>query len=95
MYKIVTKKDLDESEQEEIKTTEVYIDENLETSHPDVIQRQFFDLLRLIHTALLEKEKKKLLEWIDPASPEFLTTYTYLVQKSQKLGIPPGKITIS
>lgn len=62
LYKIVTKKDLDESEQEEIKTTEVYIDENLETSHPDVIQRQFFDLLRLIHTALLEKEKKKLLE---------------------------------
>lgn len=95
LYKILAKKELDESEIEEIKTLEVYIDENFPDKHEDVIHRQFFDLLRLLHTALLDREREKMLSNIDPASPEFLQTYTYLVRKATALGVPPGRITIS
>lgn len=94
LYHIVTKKDLDEPENEELKTIEVYIDEHFQDQHTDVIKRHFFDLLRLLHTSLLEIEKNKLLEGVDKHSQEYLETYTYLVQKAKKLGIPPGKLTI-
>lgn len=46
LHRIVSKTDLDESDTEEIRTIEVYIDENFPEQHPDIVSRQFFDLLR-------------------------------------------------
>ena len=91
LYRIVSKTDLDESDIEELSTIEVYIDENYPDQHPDIVSRQFFDLLKQLHAELLEQEKNKMLEKISPDSAEYLQAYAYLVNKGRQLGIQPGK----
>lgn len=91
LYRIVSKTDLDESDTEELSTIEVYIDENYPDQHPDIVSRQFFDLLKQLHAELLEQEKNKMLEKISPDSAEYLQAYAYLVNKGRQLGIQPGK----
>ena len=93
LHSVITEWSIDDTDAEELKTLDVYIDEMFPDKHPDIIQRQFFDLLRGLHTALLEKEKNNLLSSIDSSSPEYLEAYTYLVRKAMQLGIPPGNIT--
>ena len=91
LYRIVSKTDLDESDTEELSTIEVYIDENYPDQHPDIVSRQFFDLLKQLHAELLEQEKNKMLEKISSDSAEYLQAYAYLVNKGRQLGIQPGK----
>lgn len=95
LARIVSKTDLDESDKEEIGVIEVYIDETFPDQHPDIVSRQFFDLLRGLHSELLEQEKNNLLAKISPESPEYLQTYAYLINKARQLGIQPGKFSIS
>ncbi len=73
----------------------MYIDETFPDQHPDIVSRQFFDLLRGLHSELLEQEKNNLLAKISPESPEYLQTYAYLINKARQLGIQPGKFSIS
>lgn len=93
LYRIVSKNTLDESDAEEIGVIEVYIDEKFPDKHPDIVSRQFFDLLRGLHSELLERERQNLLQKISPESPEYLQTYTYLVNKARQLGVQMGKFT--
>ena len=91
---MIANKERDDSDVEELKSIDLYIDERLPDQHPEIIQKHFFDLLRVLHTRLLEEEKTRVLAGISVESPEYLTACTYLIQKSKNLGIPQGKITI-
>lgn len=82
----------DDADAEELRTLDVYIDEILPDQHQDVVSRQVGDLIRALHEALLDDEKRRLLSGVSPESPEYLQAYTHLVRKAQQLGISPGKI---
>lgn len=94
LYRIISQSELDESENEEMGIIEVYIDENFPDRHPDIISRQFFDLLKILHSELLEQEKIQKISNIPPDSPLYLQVYTELVVKARTLGIQPGKFTL-
>ena len=75
-------------------TLDMYIDETVPDKHPEIIERQFIDLIRQLHIALLEVEKNICLRQISPDSPEYLLACTELLRKAQKLGIPQGTISL-
>lgn len=91
---VITRKDLEDDEMEDLRTIDVYIEETYSLTHPDIIEKHFLDILREIHSLLLMKEQEDILSTISPESPEFLQAYTKIIQKSQLLGIQPGKITL-
>ena len=94
LYHVASKKPLEDDENEDLRSIELYIDETYNLSHKDVIERHFLDFLRELHTVLLAQEQEKKLSSIAPDSPEYLEVYMQIMQKSQKLGIIPGKITL-
>ena len=71
---------------------DLYIEETHTSLHPDVIERHFLDVLRAIHSELLDSEKTTLLEGLDPTSADYLSAYTRLIKKAHTLGIPPGRL---
>lgn len=93
MLHILNDDHLDDDEQENLQAIELYIDEMV-SPHPDAVHRHMMDLLKFLHTKLLEHEKQVRLSGITPNNPEYLEVYTSLIRKAQTLGIHPGKITL-
>lgn len=92
LSKVLSKSELDNEDSEYLDTIELFIEEKIPEKHPEIIQKNFLDLIRQLHIALLSIEKKQILEKISPNSPDYLIAYTELVKKAQKLSIPQGSI---
>lgn len=90
LKKILTDTPLDESDKEALSTYELYIDETLTEPHPHIIQRHILDLIKTLHSSLLEHEKNSKLSSVSSDSEEYLQIYMEIMKKAHKLGISPG-----
>jgi DNA primase len=83
---------LDPTDVEALNIIDLHLEEDHSNASPELIQRAFRDIIRNLHTRLLEIEKQKLLSGIHPDSSEYLEIYTKLSQKAKILGLPPGTL---
>lgn len=82
LYRLVSQ-DLDPSDHEALRILDLRLEEEHLTANPELIERAFRDLLRVLHMDLLKIEKEKLLSSLDTNSSEYLQVYTQLVQKEK------------
>lgn len=79
----LTSQTLDSDDTEALQILDLRLSEEHALANPELIQRAFRDMLRILHTELLAREKQTLLSWIDPNSSEYLKLYSELIQKEK------------
>lgn len=79
----LTSQDIDPDDTEALHILDLRLEEQHTLANPELIQRAFRDLLRILHMELLKHERSKLLDGVDPNSSEYLKLYTELVQKEK------------
>lgn len=79
----LTSQTIDSEDNEVLRILDLRLEEEHNLANPELIQRAFRDMLRIIHMELLVREKKILLSWIDPNSSEYLKRYTELIKKEK------------
>lgn len=79
----LTSQNTDSSDNEALRILDLRLEEEHAFANPELIQRAFRDLLRILHIELLVREKNTLLSWIDPNSSEYLKLYSELIQKEK------------
>lgn len=80
----LTAQNTDSDDNEALNILDLRLEEEHTLANPELIQRAFRDLLRILHIELLAHEKQTRLSWIDPNSAEYLQVYTELIQKEKK-----------
>ena len=78
-----TAQDTDSDDSEALRILDLRLEEQHQSANPELIQRAFRDLLRILHLTLLKVEKEELLASIDPNSSEYLRIYSDIVMKEK------------
>jgi hypothetical protein len=79
----LTSQNLDSDDSEALRILDLRLEEQHQSANPELIQRAFRDLLRILHLELLKVEKEKLLLSVDPNSAEYLRIYSDIVMKEK------------
>ena len=79
----LTSQNLDSDDSEALRILDLRLEEQHQSANPELIQRAFRDLLRMLHLDLLKVEKEKLLLSVDPNSSEYLRIYSDIVMKEK------------
>jgi hypothetical protein len=79
----LTAQNLDSDDSEVLRILDLRLEEQDQSANPELIQRAFRDLLRMLHLDLLKIEKEKLLLSVDPNSTEYLRIYSDIVMKEK------------
>ncbi len=79
----LTSQNLDSDDSEALRILDLRLEEQHQSANPELIQRAFRDLLRMLHLDLLKIEKQKLLLSVDPNSSEYLRIYSDIVMKEK------------